>query len=336
MHKTSARRFAALSLACAGAFAATAAPALAASATITGDDLAGVPLTPGLALRNMAPDITFAFATEENAYSAKVIGPAGPASDGTGTCASTDAASTERVRYQGNGTYTLVMKVGGSVEACQAAAEEAVPFTINATAAIMPLKPALLNRDIGETSLIDWDLPVAVTPGANSYELKYALNATIGPDGAIAGPAETGDVSIGTSEASVRFPKPGKYTFVVRAKSVRSDVFTPWSPRADVQIYAPFDLASLRLTDKRGPSYALAAKVRERTARGKVTISIGKGSNPRRFKRLGVVKIGKNGRFKLRYRVSKFGQYTVKFSYKGNATTDSGFVSYPFTTFLGP
>jgi hypothetical protein len=238
-----------------------------------------------------------------------VDGPAGPASSGSG-CVRTSSVFPERVAYQGNGTYTVKYKTGADFNACEAAAEQSMPFVINASVSISPpaAQPLLLRRP-GSFTSISFDVPVSLNPGADSYEFRYAPNATLGPDGGITGEAQNGFVNLQSGTASVTFSAPGRYTFVARAKSFRSDVPTAWSPRVDVNVVAPFDLIAPRLTDARGPSYTVAGQVRETSATGKVTIAIGKGKNPKRFKTLGAAKIRKGGKFALRFRLTKLGSY---------------------------
>jgi hypothetical protein len=322
MNRTSARLLAGLILSCGAA--ASASPAHAATPSITGDGGAPVPLTAGTTLRHMAPDVSFAFTAEEQYYAARVVGPAGPASTGV-DCLRTSSPLAERVRYQGNGAYTLIFKTGKDSAACKSAPEQSVPFTINAsTSVVAPEKQPLLMREPGSFASIPYEVPVNGNPGADSYEMKYALNATLGPDGGITSMAESAFVNSSTGRATVRFTKPGRYTFVLRAKTGRSDVPTPWSPRMDVNVVAPFDLSAVTPTDRRGPSYAFTAAIRETSARGKVAIAIGKGKNPKRFKRLGSAKIGKSGKFKKRFVLRRFGFYTLRFTYKGGSTVAGG------------
>ena len=322
--KTSAR----LTLTCAALLLLSASPALAATATISGDGGSPVPLSSGMTLRHLAPNLNFTFADGETHYAARVVGPGGQAASGGTSCTRTSSPFEERVRYQGNGTYTLSMKVADSFDACEAATEQSVPFAINASTAISPpASQPLLTRQPGSFAAINFTVPVSLNPGADSYEFRYAPNATIGPDGGIAGEASSGFVDTTAGTASISFSKPGRYTLVVRAKSFRSDVPTAWSPRIDVTVVAPFDLNATSFPDSRGPSYQLSGQIRETTATGKVTVSIAKGKKGRKFRRLGSAKIRRGGKFKLRFRLAKAGTYTLRYSYKGGATVDRGTVT---------
>lgn len=314
----------ALTLSVAGALGA-APSALAAGASITGDGGTPVPLTAGMTLRHMAPDVTFTFAEGETYYAARVVGPGGTPASGGADCVRTSVASEERVRYQGNGAYTLFLKAADSFDACRAAAEQSAPFTINASTAVTPPdRQPLLTRAAGSFASIDFAVPVSLNPGADAYEFRYAPNATLGPDGGIAGEASSALVNTGTGTASVRFDRPGRYTLLVRAKSFRSDTPTAWSPRLDVTVVAPFDLSSTSFPDSRGPSYQLAGQIRETTATGKVTISIAKGRKGRKFRRLGSAKIRRGGKFRLRFKLARRGTYTLRYAYRGSATVAKG------------
>ena len=330
MNKTSARRFAGQFLPFVAVLAA-AAPASAATPSITGDDGASVPLTSGMTLRHMSPDVTFALASGEY-YSARLVGPGGAAASfGTGGC--TSSASAERLKYQGNGTYTLFHKSGADRDACNAAAEQSIPFNINASTGFAAAPAKFLFREQFSVVSTPLELSVNGNPGAEAYDVRFARNATIGPDGGITGTSESAFVDMATGKVRVTVTEPGKYTVVIRAKTFRSDVPTAWGPPVTVQALAPFDLSFANLSDSIGPTYAVAGTVRETSARGKVTIAIGKGKNPKRFKKLGTAKIRKGGKFKFRFRQTRLGKYVMRFSYKGSATVAKGSEKRPLTFF---
>lgn len=306
--------------------------AAAATVTITSDAGTPVPLTEGLTQRHMNPEIAFTFADDEKRYSAAVNGPAGtPASFGS-DCSGTGFSSPERVKYQGNGTYTLILRISKASEdsACAQATETRINFVINASTAITPpASQPLLMRDPGSFSSISFAVPVDLNPGADSYEFRYAPNATLGPDGGITGDSETAFVDTSKGTASVSFSKPGRYTFVLRAKSFSTDATTAWSPRVDVTVVAPFDfIGDPGFPDSRGPSYSVAGQLRETSATGKITIALAKGSS-KKFRRLGTAKIRKGGKFSLKFKLKTFGKFKLRYTYKGSATTAAGTVTQP-------
>jgi hypothetical protein len=276
----------------------------------------------------MAPEVAFTFAPGEERYAVTTTGPGGqPASSGQ-SCGSTGFPSSERIRYQGNGTYTVTLRVtdDDSDTDCAAATTKTFTFVVNAATSISPpSSPVLRMRSPDQLALNVFQVPVDVNPGADAHELRYAPNATLGADGGIAGEFEEAGVS-SNGVASITFDRPGTYTMVARARIFvdGEERFTAWSAPVTVRIIAPFDLITPTFPDARGPSYRLAGVVRETSTKGKITISIGKGGKPKKFRRLGTAKIRKGGRFSLRFKVTKFGRYTLRYVYKGSATTERG------------
>ncbi|HVL97076.1 MAG TPA: hypothetical protein VM266_14550 [Solirubrobacteraceae bacterium] len=312
--------------------------ALAASASVTGDDGNQIALGGAVSIRHMSPEVRFAFAPDERRYSAQVLGPDGaPASSGT-TCSSTASPSAERVRYRGNGAYTVVIRVTTNEEdaTCAEATEQRAAFTIDARTGIgAPDSNRLLTRRPGSLSTISYEVPVQLNPGADSHELRFARNATLGPDGGISGTSQQAFVNSSTGLADVSFNRPGRYTLVVRAKVTTADGerATAWSSPVVVDAVAPFDFSSITLPDSSGPSYKLAAVVREKSARGRVQVSIARGRKGKRFKRLGSPRIRRGGKISLRFRAARVGIYTVRFHFKGSKTTAGGTVKEVFRVY---
>ena len=60
--------------------------------------------------------------------------------------------------------------------------------------------------------------------------------------------------------------------------------------------------------DSRGPRYKLRGQLRERVARGKVTIAIAKRWKKGKFRKLGSAKLNSKGRFTKKFRVSGYGK----------------------------
>ena len=91
-----------------------------------------------------------------------------------------------------------------------------------------------------------------------------------------------------------------------------------------VTTVAPFDLERTSFPDARGPSYKVRGQIRERGARGKVTVSIAKGRKKGKFHRIGKAKINSKGRFTKRFKVRKTGTYRLRYSYKGSSLVAAG------------
>jgi hypothetical protein len=116
---------------------------------------------------------------------------------------------------------------------------------------------------------------------------------------------------------------------VIVARAGRDGFFSGWSAPTVVNAIAPFDLASVKFPDHKGPSYKLKAQIREHSARGKVTIYLAKGKKKGRFHKLGKARISKKGRFTKRFTVRHTGSYRLRYIYRGNSTVAAGRVTEP-------
>lgn len=195
-------------------------------------------------------------------------------------------------------------------------------FTINAGVAVATPPGRALTRAPNAFLTNTHQLGVALNPGASTYEVRYALGGVQGPDGAISGPSAETFVDRTTGLADFRFDKPGRWLIVARAKS--GDFYTPWSAPVNVSAIAPFDLDRVTFPDARGPSYKLRGQVRERLARGKVTIYIARGKKKGKYHKIGKAKINSKGRFTKRFRVSNTGTYRLRYTYKGSGLVAAG------------
>jgi hypothetical protein len=299
------------------------AAALAATPTVTDDSGTAVPLS-GAVIRNMEPSVGLTFAAGEARYALSVTGPGGAEAAFGTTCRLVSSFSTEEVAYQGNGTYTATWRTTDSNDCDTLGPPQSASFTINASTAVAAPGPVLLTRRPDEFALLSYPFAVDVNPGADSTELKYAAGATIGPDGAIVGSPASGFVDTSTGIADISFSTPGRYTFVARASDF-SGAATAWSPPVVVTVLAPFDFVGNPIfADSRGPKYRVVGTVREKSARGRIKVSIAKGRKGGRFRKLRTVKIKKDSRFSVKFTLRKKGRYRLRYRYKGNATTASG------------
>jgi hypothetical protein len=152
--------------------------------------------------------------------------------------------------------------------------------------------------------------------------VRYALDGAPAPDGGIAGLSAEAPVNGSTGLADFLFDKPGRYRVVARAKA--GPFVTPWSAAVDVNAIAPFDLAKVTFPDARGPRYRLRGVVRERAARGRVTISVARGRKKGRYRRIGTARIGAKGRFTRRFRLKHTGTFRIRYTYKGSDLVAAG------------
>jgi hypothetical protein len=221
--------------------------------------------------------------------------------------------------------------VGGTPKSVVRAALLGLPLAvaiigaINAGVAVTAPPARLLTRAPNSFVTNTHEIGVSLNPGTSIYEVRYALGGVVGPDGAISGPSAEGFLNTTTGLASFRFEKPGAYVIVARAQ--RNSFFTPWSGAVTVNAIAPFDIERVSFPDARGPRYKLRGQVRERVARGRVTISWARGRKGGKFHRIGRAKINSKGRFTKKFRLRKTGVYRLRYTYKGSSLVAAGRVT---------
>ena len=301
--------------------------------TVTGDDGNPVPLNAlaPVTIRNMdvAVDVTVP-QTDTRYYTSQVVDAAGAPASSLSSCRETRFLPTARTftDYRGNGTYAVVLRYYNTVgdsDCNGAVTERRLSYTVNAGTAVATPPGRALTRDPNSFLTKTYQLGVALNPGALTYEVRYARGGVVGPDGAISGPSSETFVDRNTGLADFRFDKPGRWLIVARAQ--KGSFFTPWSGAVNVNAVAPFDLERVSFPDARGPSYKLRGQVRERLARGRVTISIARGKKKGKFRRIGKAKINSQGRFTKRFTVRRTGIYRLRYTYKGSSLVAGGRVT---------
>jgi hypothetical protein len=219
------------------------------------------------------------------------------------------------VRYASNASCSAVTR------------ETRFQYAVSAGSAVTPPPGKLLTRKPNSFVITTFPLGVTLNPGAISYEIRYARNGVVQPDGSLGGTPKSAFVDTTSGLANFSFDKPGRYVIVARAG--RDGFFSGWSAPTVVNAIAPFDLASVKFPDHKGPSYKLKAQIREHSARGKVTIYLAKGKKKGRFHKLGKARISKKGRFTKRFTVRHTGSYRLRYIYRGNSTVAAGRVTEP-------
>ncbi|MDX6724855.1 MAG: hypothetical protein QOD73_3259 [Solirubrobacteraceae bacterium] len=301
------------------------------TATVTGDDgnPAAMNLSEPISIRNMEveADVNVPDATN---YTSQVFDAGGVAASSLASCRDAHFSPSARnfADYHGNGTYTLLVRYfAASNDTCTgtARAQYLFKYTINAGTAVTGPPGRVLTRAPNSFVTNPYLLPVALNPGASTYEVRYALGGVTAPDGSISGPSAETFVDRTTGQAEFRFDKPGRWLIVARAQN--GSFFTPWSAPVNVNAVAPFDLERVTFPDARGPSYKLRGQVRELAARGKVTISIARGKKKGKYHRLGKAKINSKGRFTKRFKLRKTGRYRIRYTYKGSDLVAAGRVT---------
>jgi hypothetical protein len=302
--------------------------------TVTGDDGNPTPLNAaspiGLRQMQVTLDVSVPTADTEN-YNAQVFGPDNVGATTLSSCRDPDISPTARssVDYRGNGAYTAVVRYFAASDTdCNGtvARETRLQYVVNAGTGVTPPPTRVLTRAPNSLVANTHELGVNLNPGAISYELRYARGGVTGPDGAITGPSAETFVNRTTGLAPFRFDRPGRYVIVGRARALGS-FFTPWSAAVTVDAIAPFDIERVSYPDARGPSYKIRGQVRERAARGRVSIAIARGRKKGKFRRFGTAKINSKGRFAKRFRLRRTGVYRIRYTYRGSSLVAAGRVT---------
>jgi hypothetical protein len=324
------KSMAAMTAAAAAIAAALTMPAIAgaASVTITGDDGNPVALNPAAppTLRQMKTEVGVTRTGNEQRYTVTTAGPAGPASTGY-TCFS--VPTTDRMNYQGNGTYTVTVTTYTDT-ACKVGAKTTTyPVAITAGVALAQPAGVLLTRQPNDLTPIEHQVPYTPNPGALTDEIRYASGGVMAPDGSISGPSQQAFVDPVSGAVKLRLTAPGDYVVVARAQAF-SQAFTPWSAPIRFRAVAPFDFVSApSCVDCRGPRYKLRGTLREKSARGKVKIKLARGNKGGKYRSIGKARIRK-GVFKKKLTIKRPGVYRAKYVFKGSATTAPGTVTTKF------
>jgi hypothetical protein len=306
------------------------AAAPAASVTITGDDGNPVALNPAAPtpLRQMKTEIGVTVSGTEKRYTLTAAGPTGAAMTPV-DCFS--IPTTNRMNYQGNGTYTVtVTTYTNTTGACSAGANTTTyQVAINAGVALGQPPATLLTRKPNDLAAIEYQVPITLNPGALGQEIRYANGGVLAADGSISGPSQPAFVDPASGAVKLRLDAPGDYVMVARAEAF-SNAFTPWSAPVRFRAVAPFDFAGApTFPDSRGPRYKLRVALREKSARGKVKIKLARGNRGGRFRSIGKARI-RGGVFKKKFTLHRLGVYRAQFIFKGSATTAAGSVKTKF------
>jgi hypothetical protein len=305
------------------------AAAQAATVTVTGDDGNPVGIAPGAppTIRNMQASVGVARSVPGSNYMKRgVTGPDGvQLAFGADTCWILSPMNVG-IDYRGNGTYTVgVQEYSDGNCTVAVGPPTTVQYNVAADVALTPPPGVVLTRPKNDPNPITHELGFTGNPGAFGYDILYARDGVIGPDGGISGPSAPAFVNDTTGKVELRLSEPGSYTVVARANGAAFN--SPWSGAVTVRAKAPFDLSSAAFTDTRGPSYKIQAQIGEDAARGRVKIAIAKGRRGGRFHSLGNAKIRSNGSFTKRFRHRGLGRYRIRFSYEGSSLVQKGTVT---------
>jgi hypothetical protein len=314
----------------AGGFAAAAEAAV--TAHVTGDDGNPTPLSTAapISIRNMnvRAYVHVDDAAGARSYRWAVVDQSGTSAAATSGCwrSSSFPNDDALVTYRGNQTYTLRLSLFNDTT-CGGTATATHTYTWVVAAGVGLVAPPtrLLTRPKNSVVTNRHALDFVGTPGASRYEIRFAKNAALQPDGSIAG-AEVKEAFFNPATGKVEVigaREPGTYTAVARAYN--GGFFTPWSPPITFKLISPFDLRT-SFPDQRGPSYQVRGVLGETTAGGRVTVSIAKGRKGKKFKTLGRAKVNRKGVFKLRFTLRGYGFYRLRYKHAGNSRVQKGTV----------
>jgi hypothetical protein len=225
--------------------------------------------------------------------------------------------------YHGDMGYTLTVTTyaPNDFSCARPKATYTYAWTVGAVVAIAPPAGPLLERD-ATGALVTQALGFSGAPGATTYQVKYALNGVVQPDGSLGGAVQDGYIDSTTGKLQLLATKPGTYVVVARAGSAAA--FTPWSAPVTLHVLAPFAFID-SFPDAIGPRYTIRGKLDEGSARGgKVTLAAAKGRHGKRFRTLGHGTIDKHGVFKIHITLHRRGVYLFRYTFKGRGTVAGG------------
>jgi hypothetical protein len=113
--------------------------------------------------------------------------------------------------YHGNGTYTVLVRYASNASCSAVTREIRFQYGVNAGSAVTPPPGKLLTRRPSSFVITTFPLGVRLNPGAISYEIRYARNGVVQPDGSLGGTPKSAFVDTTSGLANFSFAKPGRY-----------------------------------------------------------------------------------------------------------------------------
>jgi hypothetical protein len=226
----------------------------------------------------------------------------------------------QRVRYAGDGTYTLSVTVSTDIGDASAhcADEPGAATTMGSFTASAPtsahFEGHLLLSDPSAHHKFG-GLVMFPAVGAGETEVICARDPRPAAGGTLTGSLTFDRDLVGSQEnpshtdAATLFPKPGRWACV--ARSVSAGVIPgPWSaPTATVTVqtgfYRPAD-GNTRLTDARGPVYRMSLKLDPLTAGGRLTVELRRFGKPKQRTRI-KLRIRRGGVAAFSFRLPRLG-----------------------------
>jgi hypothetical protein len=186
-------------------------------------------------------------------------------------------------RFEGPGSYAIRLEVnlpsnGATNSACSGGPSSTATFTIDPTVAVALLAAAPVVVPVNSLARVT----TMAVPAGGQGETQCARDATIQPDGSVAGADRTGVLGF---EVVVRqIPRSGRWTCVGRARGAATHAddgehYTRWGPPVSFDAISNFS-ARLSVPDRRPKRYTVAYSRMPPGSEGAVVtlrISAGKG-----------------------------------------------------------
>lgn len=320
-------RLCAAAVAAAGLLACAPAAAHAAvTASVTDDTGAFVPLNPAVrtVTHNISPQLLVHLDTSTGGYYSATAVDQNGSTTGLGIdCYSAGLDGKIYMDFHGDMNYavTVTTYAAGDYSCARATSTTTYAFAVAGTVAVAQPAGPLPLRD-AHGLYMQQALGFHGTPGADGYQVEYARNAAVQPDGSLKSSLANGYVDSTTGQLMLLTVKPGAYTVVVRAKS--GDYYTPWSAPVRLKVLAPFTFTD-SFPDSTGPRYTVRGKLDDGSARGaKVTLAAARGRRGGHFHTLGHGRIDKHGVFVIHMKIHRRGVYRLRYTFKGAGTVAAG------------
>ena len=200
-------------------------------------------------------------------------------------------------------------------------------YAVSAGSAVTPPPGKLLTRKPDSFVINTFPLGVTLNPGAISYEIRYARNGVVQPDGSLGGTPKSAFVDTTSGLANFSFdearPLPDRRARRARTASSRAGARRQSSTRSRRSTSR-----SVKFPDRKGPSYKLRGQIREQLRarqghdlprQGQEEGQVPQASARRRSARRGASRSAS--------RSATLGAYRLRYIYRGNSTVAAGRVT---------
>jgi hypothetical protein len=244
------------------------------------------------------------------------------------------------LQFEGDGRYAFSVSVGPDTgTGCLSGPTTAASFTVDVHVTPEKVGEPFAFRATPLPAGVFVGLRAARPPGGFA-DSSCALDATINPDGSVAGRKVVPD-SEPPRETVTTFPEPGMWTCVSRGvvegvnESSESTFFgTPWSAPLRFEVHSDFRRVQTTIVHPRRsrPVFDITSEFRAASAGGKATLKLVRFVRCRKsgylFKKAGTYKGTVNARGHAKFRIkrprAKLGFYAATFSFGGTHFVRAG------------